>query len=207
MKNGSARGKRFRMVLIAGVLAVSVVLPAFAARGSGTLEAGNQTRIEVSAYCEEPIYSVELEWGSMEFEYQFGTGWNYTDPTFNQIKITNSSLAPVGVDLTFEGNFGYTGTFNTEHNGTGTQYDALYLSAKESSPDVYDDPSGAVYLILNDKRPTNTSSQRIGEITINLVDVIDDKLGEFENQYQPNRIAHITKNSELVTFDSSNLER
>lgn len=204
MRHGCARWKRFGMFLTAGVLAVSAALPVFA--GGGTLESGNKTTIDVSAYCEEPTYSVGLEWGSMEFQYQFGKGWNYEDSAFNQIKITNSSLAPVGVELDFDGNSGYTGTFNTDHDGKGTAYDALYLSARESM-ESSDDPSGSMYLILKGERPTNTEGQKIGTITIELVDVIDSNLDEFENKHGMDKIGHITRYEGLVSFNRSNLER
>lgn len=210
MKHRSFGWKHFGILLSVGILAAALAIPAVASSGRGTLEAGNTVPIEVSAYYEMPTYSVELSWGSMEFKYLYGVGWDYSQnyngsQTFNQITLTNLTSAPVGVDLKFEGNSGiYTGTFNTKHDGEGDSYDALYFSANKNSSE----PTGSVYLILNDVRPVSTDSRTIGQITLKLVDVLEDsKLTEFEYSHASNKIGHVTRDYRLVTFDRNNLER
>jgi len=197
--------KHFGILLSVGILAAALAIPAVASSGRGTLEAGNTVPIEVSAYYEMPTYSVELSWGDMSFKYLYGVGWDYSDKTFNRITLTNFTSAPVGVDLAFEGSYGsYAGTFNTKNDGDGDSYDALYFSANKDSSE----PTGSVYLILNDVCPPNTGSQTIGQIMIKLVDVLEDSsLNEFEYSHGSNKIGHVTRDYGLVTFDRNNLER
>ena len=206
MKCARLHRKQIGTLLMVGVLMILLALPVWA---GGTLEGTNQTNIEVKAYYEIPTYSVELSWGSMEFKYLYGVGWDYgqnynNSQTFNQITLTNLTPVPVGVDLTFEGNSdSYAGTFNTAYNGIGDSYDALYFSAKENDSV----PSGSVYLILNDVRPATMDSQTIGKITLKLVDVLDSNLDNFEYSHGSNKIGHVTRDYGLVTFNKNDLER
>lgn len=203
MKCARLHRKQIGTLLLVGVLMILLALPVFAVQNR-TWDGTTATQIDVSAYYEMPTYSVELSWGGMEFKYLYGVGWDYSNQTFNQITLTNLTAVPVGVDLAFEESYGsYTGTFSTAHDGNGDSYDALYLSANKGSSE----PTGSVYLILNDVRPVNTDSQTIGKITLKLVDVLDSNLNIFESQYEPNKIGHVTRNMGIVPFDKYNLER
>lgn len=206
MKHHDFDLKCLGILISVGVLAAVLAVPAVASQGSNTLELGNTAQIDVSAYYEVPTYSVGIEWGNMDFCYKFGSGWDYTNSTFNQITITNSSLAPVGVELEFDGQSGYRGTFNTEHSGKGEEYEALYLSARESLSS-YNYPSGSVYLILKGNRPMTTDGRNVGQITISLVDVLDSNLDNFEYSHGSNKIGHVTRDYGLVTFNENDLER
>ena len=74
MKCARLHRKQIGTLLMVGVLMILLALPVWA---GGTLEGTNQTNIEVKAYYEIPTYSVELSWGSMEFKYLYGVGWDY----------------------------------------------------------------------------------------------------------------------------------
>lgn len=205
MKHRGFGWKHFGILLSMSILAAALALPAVASSGRGTLEAGNTVPIEVSAYYEMPTYSVELSWGDMSFKYLYGVGWDYSNSTFNRITLTNFTSAPVGVDLAFDGSYGsYTGTFNTKNDGAGDSYDALYFSANKNSSE----PTGSVYLILNDVRPVSTDSRTIGQITLKLVDVLEDsKLTEFEDSHASNKIGHVIRNMGIVPFDRYDLDK
>lgn len=209
MKHRGFGWKHFGILFSVGILAAALALPVLAVQNR-MWDGTTATQIEVSAYYEMPTYSVELSWGSMKFKYLYGVGWDYSQnyngsQTFNQITFTNLTSAPVGVDLKFEGNSGiYTGTFNTKHDGEGDSYDALYFSANKNSSE----PTGSVYLILNDVRPVSTDSRTIGQITLKLVDVLEDsKLTEFEDSHASNKIGHVTRNMGIVPFDRYDLDK
>ncbi len=202
MKHGWLNRKRIGMLLLAGALAVATAVPVFAVTKSSI---GDNTNIDVYASCEEPTYSVDITWGSMEFCYKYGTGWDYSNATFNQIKVENYSLAPVGMTLNFKGQNGYNGKFNSAHDGSGSNYEILYMNSLETnlSQDI---PTGSVYLVLNAPRPTNTERQKAGQITLSLVDVVGTSIDDFENQYGSGSIGHVTRTLGLMPFDRTKLE-
>lgn len=202
MKHEGMNRKRIGTLLLAGALAVATAVPVFAVTKSSI---GDNTTIDVYVSSEEPVYSVNVTWGSMEFCYKYGTGWDYSNATFNQIKVENHSLAPVGMTLKFKGQSGYSGKFNSEQDGSGSNYEVLYMNSLESnlSQNI---PTGSVYLVLNAVRPTNTERQKAGQITLSLVDVVGTSIDEFENQYGSGSIGHVTRTLGLMPFDKNNLE-
>lgn len=206
MKTAQLTRKVFAAFALAEVLAFVTAFPAFATKNTTLELLDHAVRFDVYTLCEEPTYSVSFSWGSMEFYYQYDTGWEYRDPTFNELKFENASLVPVGVTLEFDGQAGYTGKFNTEHTGKGEDYKALYLSARESTdePDV---PTGSMYLILNDKVPFTTQKQRIGEFVVTLKDVVTNGMNQFVETYGEKNIGHVMRSNKIVPFDRDDLNR
>lgn len=206
MKIAQLTRKRIAAFAVAGLLAFVTAFPAFATKNTTLGNLDDAVRFDVYTLCEEPTYSVSFSWGSMEFFYQYETGWEYRDSTFNELRFENASLVPVGVTLEFDGQAGYTGKFNTDHTGKGKNYEALYLSARKSidEPDV---PTGSMYLILNDKVPFTTQKQRVGEFVVTLKDVVSNGVGSFVDTCGENNIGHITRSNEIVPFDRDDLDR
>lgn len=92
-------------------------------------EVGNEHKI---------IYSVEISWGAMNFEYNYGSAWDpathkYTstktegewkvtgclDGTNNRIDVTNNSNYPVTVDMSFKKEEGRFNTVTTDTSVRG----------------------------------------------------------------------------------------
>lgn len=206
MKTARTPRNVFAAFAFAGLLAFATAFPAFATQNTTLGNLDDAVHFDVYTLCEEPTYSVSFSWGSMEFFYQYETGWEYRDPTFNELRFENASLVPVGVTLEFDGQAGYTGKFNTEHTGKGKNYTALYLSARKSTdePDV---PTGSMYLILNNKVPFTTQKQRVGEFVVTLKDVVTNGVEPFVETCGENNIGHITRSNEIVPFDKDDLNR
>ena len=198
MKHHLSGRKHLLAFALAAAFALCTAVPVLA--GSGNLDglySNNKQSIKVTAACEEPVYNVTIEWNSMKFLYKYGNGWDYnTDPNFNAITVTNYSFVPVAVKMDFEGNSGYTGTFNETHNGKGAAYKALYLSEATQE----NCPSGKIYLILNEKQPSNTNEQTVGQVILTLSEVINDNAAVLVDEYGDANIGYVTSASELVPF-------
>lgn len=198
MKHFLSVRKRFLAFVFAAALVLCAAVPVLA--GSGNLDGpytNNKQTIEVTATCESPVYSVTIDWNSMKFSYQYGKGWDYTSvPDFNAITVTNYSFVPVAVKMDFEGNDGYTATFHEKQAGAGESYQALYLS--EATQETF--PKGTIYLILNEKQPSNPNDQVIGRVTLTLSEVIHDNAAALTAEYGDANIGYVTRASELVPF-------
>ena len=101
------------------------------------------------------IYSVEISWGAMNFEYNYGSVWDpathkYTstktegewkvigclDGTNNRIDVTNNSNYPVTVDMSFQKEEGRFNTVTTDTSVRGvfnSDKDALATNINGSS--------------------------------------------------------------------------
>lgn len=198
MKHFLSVRKRFLAFVFAAALVLCAAVPVLA--GSGNLDGpytNNKQTIEVTATCESPVYSVTIDWNSMKFSYQYGKGWDYTSvPDFNAITVTNYSFVPVAVKMDFEGNDDYTAAFCEKQAGAGVSYQALYLS--EATQETL--PKGTVYLILNEKQPSNPNNQVIGQVTLTLSEVIHDNAAALTAEYGDANIGYVTHASELVPF-------
>ncbi len=198
MKHLLSVRKRFLAFVFVAALVLCAAVPVLA--GSGNLDGlytNNKQTIEVTATCESPVYSVTIDWNSMKFSYQYGKGWDYTSvPDFNAITVTNYSFVPVAVKMDFESNDGYTAVFCEKQAGEGVSYQALYLS--EATQETL--PKGTVYLILNEKQPSNPNNQVIGQVTLTLSEVIHDNAAALTDEYGNANIGYVTHASELVPF-------
>lgn len=198
MKHFLSVRKRFLAFVFAAALVLCAAVPVLA--GSGNLDGpytNNKQTIEVTATCESPVYRVTIDWNSMKFSYQYGKGWDYTSvPDFNAITVTNYSFVPVAVKMDFEGNDDYTAAFCEKQAGAGVSYQALYLS--EATQETL--PKGTVYLILNEKQPSNPNNQVIGQVTLTLSEVIHDNAAALTAEYGDANIGYVTHASELVPF-------
>lgn len=203
MKHFLSVRKRFLAFVFAAALVLCAAVPVLA--GSGNLDGpytNNKQTIEVTATCESPVYRVTIDWNSMKFSYQYGKGWDYTSvPDFNAITVTNYSFVPVAVKMDFEGNDGYTATFHEKQAGVGESYQALYLS--EATQETF--PKGTVYLILNEKQPSNPNDQIIGHVTLTLSEVIHDNAAALTAEYGSTNIGYVTQASELVPFSEKDI--
>ena len=173
MKHLLSVRKRFLAFVFAATFVLCAAVPVLA--GSGNLDglySNNKQTIEVTAACESPVYAVTIDWNSMNFSYQYGKGWD------------------------FEGNDGYTATFHEKQAGEGASYQALYLS--EATQETL--PTGTVYLILNEKQPSNPNEQVIGHVTLTLSEVIHDNAAALTAEYGDANIGYVTRASELVPF-------
>ena len=144
--------RKFLSMALAAVLAttmLNVPVTAYADAGKATLEdmaVGNEHKI---------IYSVEISWGAMNFEYNYGSAWDpvthkYTstktegewkvigclDGTNNRIDVTNNSNYPVTVDMSFQKEEGRFNTVTTDTSVRGvfnSDKDALATNINGSS--------------------------------------------------------------------------
>ncbi len=184
------------IVLIAGATLSAVA--ATTIMGSTT----DKTTVPVYATYDEVVYSVGLEWGSMEFHYQYGTGWSVENEGDNKIALTNYSTAPVAAELKFTGTATkYTGSFNTKADGAGEAYQVLYMDGIEGDMG----PEGALYLQLDDSAAPDWDADRrkIGDITIRLLDTRQNNGGNWVDSYDPGSIGKLTQNSEITVYDQN----
>ena len=208
MKHHLSGRKHLLAFVLAAAFALCTAVPVLA--GSGSLnDSNNEQEIKVHATHDDATYQVELSWGSMEFHYKYGTGWDYSgEDDFNQVKIVNYSNVPVAAKFDFEGrtvynnstgeNVTFAGRFNSEKEGTGTDYRALYLDEWTSS----NLPEGNIYLALDGALPPESSSLLVGEITITLVDVVTNGVGSLKAEDgSTDHIGYVNSASELVPFD------
>lgn len=204
MKDHLSGRKQLLAFALAAAFALCTAVPVLA--GSGYLESNGlpyQT-IDVYATHNSVVYNVSLEWGTMDFHYNYGTGWDYSNQVngiqFNEIKVGNSCNAPVAVEFKFEPSIGnFTGTFNTEYKNTGTNYKALYLS--EYTDDNLDaEISSSLYLHLNGKPSIGTDKQLIGNVVVTLVDVLSDDAQLISDCDGADNIGYVTSASQLVPF-------
>lgn len=118
------------------------------ANGEDTVDIG--TTVKLNHYGDAIIYSVAVEWGTMEFTYDYGAVWNpanhkyetnnttkmvkggwlttdYKAPN-NGIKITNNSNFPITADLSYQSGFesigNVTGVFSLAN--TASDFDTAY---------------------------------------------------------------------------------
>ena len=204
MKHPLSGRKHLLTFVLAAAFALGAAVPVVATNNSRLdgIYTNNRQTIDVRAVCDAPTYSVALTWGSMEFHYQYGKGWDYSsDTTFNKITVQNESAIPVAVRLDFDGNGGHQGSFNTKNDGKGTNYKALYLS--ESSQDSF--PTGEVYLILNEKRLSNPDGENVGSITLTLTEVVQDDAQALVSALGDANIGYVTSDSQLIPYTEKNL--
>ncbi len=209
MKHHLFGRKHLLAFALAAAFALCTAAPVMAAVGSSYLyQPLENTSINVYATHDEATYKVELSWGSMDFHYKYGTGWDYSGKDdFNQVKIVNYSNVPVAAKFDFEGRAVYnnltseyvtfTGRFNSEKEGTGTDYRALYLDEWTSS----NLPEGNIYLALDGALPPESSRSQVGEITITLVDVVTRGMDTLAAECGgEENIGYVTSASELKPF-------
>ena len=209
MKHHLSGRKHLLAFALAAAFALCTAVPVLAATGSQYLEQLSEyTEIKVYATHDEATYKVELSWGSMEFLYRYGTGWDYSQAgDFNQIKIVNFSNVPVAAKLDFTGETKYdsstgkyvtfNGKFNSEKDGTGENYRMLYLDEGVSA----DPPEGNIYLTLEGALPPESSSPLVGEITITLVDGVTSGMDTLAIECGgEENIGYVTSASELKPF-------
>lgn len=201
MKNHLSGRKHLLAFVLAAAFVLGIAVPVLATGYLNDIDINNKQQIQVTAVCDAPEYNVELEWGGMEFHYQYGRGWDYSkDSTFNEIKVQNAGFTPVAVKFDFNGNGGHTGRFNTDHAGDGNDYQALYLSAATQQ----NFPNAKMYLILDDKRPSSSS---VGEITLTLTEVVQDDGQALINERGDANIGYVTSDSRLIPFIEKDLNR
>ena len=181
------------------VLALSLALPTLAANSSGetTISSPGATNIPVTASYKEvggndPVYSVDIIWGSMDFTYQAQKGsWDpnthrYTATSggawaspaeganglkSNQLKITNHSNRGIDYQLVYTPDEQYpniTGTLVDNDNYPAPSDSFIPILSAEGKPTDYGDLSVLYNLILNGTPPTGSSSIPIGTITVTI---------------------------------------
>lgn len=209
MKHHLSGRKQLLAFALAAAFALCTAVPVLAAVGPNYLtQLSDSARVYVYAKHAPATYNIELHWGDMEFLYNYGSGWDYSQSNdFNQIKVVNLSNVPVAAKFDFAGetkynsssneNVTFTGRFNSKKDGTGVDYRALYLDeCMTSNP-----PEGNIYLALDGVFPAEASSPLVGEITITLVDVITNGTDTLATECNgAENIGYVTSASELVPF-------
>ena len=122
--------KKLKCVFISLCLFVCFCAPAYAATVNLNGDASVSVKAKYTSGIVADVYSVDIEWGSMEFEYvDAGTKWDPETHTYkteteakwtfdegaNEVKVTNHSNNPVAVALSYTPatDFsGITGTFD-----------------------------------------------------------------------------------------------
>lgn len=186
----------------ASAAAVLLITGAAVSAAAKTMEnTTDKTTVPVYATYDDVVYSVGLECGSMEFHYQYGTGWSVENEADNKIVLTNYSAAPVAAGLEFNGTAKkYVGTFNTEAKGEGSAYQALYMDGVNEGEES---PVGTLYLRLDDSAAPDWDAERtrIGDITIRLLDTRQRDGENWADAYDPGSIGKLTQNGEITVYD------
>ena len=176
--------KKLFCISLAITLMCAMSVTAFAAAGDDTITSGTGSKdIDVNAkYVDGAstpnVYSVDVEWGAMEFTYSTGgqrdwdpdthtytdnttAGWSYTG---NTVKVTNHSNQAVTAAFTFAKDAGITETIGGSFGYSG----ALALAAgTEGSPETAANVTATLTLtgVLSS---TRTSFTKVGTVTVTL---------------------------------------
>lgn len=174
--------KKTRAMLSASILTMMVAVPVYA--GNAVIDSvPSETTIDVKAKYEgttdkPTVYSVDVEWGSMEFIYQApgsskwipakhdyervtdeNSGWSSQG---NTITVTNHSNAAVAANLSFQSGQGYTDITGSFDKGN------ISLDSAEGKK-VSEAPTDTASLTLSGNLDVNvTSSSVVGQIKVSL---------------------------------------
>lgn len=178
------RMKLAAVVLAASVLAAGTTITAWADLTTPGSESVDVTGTYRSGSTSNPVYSVDVSWGSMAFTYTEGSegtwnpvshqydgateaGWTADGNEGGKVTVTNHSNAAIKANLSFSSETGYAeigGTF-TETSGTAND-GSLELASAENTA-VADAPKAQAVLALTGKLAENTpEGTKIGTVTV-----------------------------------------
>ncbi|MBC3887822.1 hypothetical protein GH810_05815 [Acetobacterium paludosum] len=177
-----------KLSTVIGTMAIMamMVTPAFAANLDPGAITGATSKDVNGTTTQTDVYSATVAWGSMAFNYAFGT-WNPTDHTWNgagwsaadfdgakdQVKITNDSSQPIDAAFAYTKDSAKggatTGTFtkvdgNLNETGELTGVMALDLCATDATTG----PAEETYLNLQGAPAANTTAGKVGAVTVSL---------------------------------------
>lgn len=212
MKHPLSGRKHLLTFVLAAAFALGAAVPVLATGGNAHLDLSGlpYQSIDVRVTHDTPEYNVNLAWGSMDFHYKYGTGWDYsgegTEIKSNEVKIRNSSSVPVAVKLKFDSSMeNFTGRFNTKQNGEGINYKALYLSEYEQDT-VESEVSASIFLCLDGKPALDMSNRLVGNVVITLTDVLSDDAAQLILDCNgEENIGYVTSDSQLIPYTEKNL--
>ena len=157
------------------------------------------------------VYSVDIEWGSMEFEYKEASStwnpethkydkdgeakWDCADNS-NKVTVTNHSNKPVNVELSYTSSEAYsdiTGSFDISEKT---------LEAATENSDVSEAPTFGAYLTLSGElSDTVTESTVIGSATVKLSASESSENEAVDNSVSVGYIKLNSKKSEYAAYE------
>ena len=174
--------KKLLLVLLSLALLSALTLTAFAATLNKTTT--SDTKDVTATY--NPggtltVYSVDIAWGSMSFEYTDASAgtWDPATHTYsgstpaawasttNTITVTNHSNAGVSVKLDYTPAADYTGITGTFQNAAEETVTALNLATAEGTTPATA-PGATATLNLSGELPESASSVTVGSVTVTL---------------------------------------
>lgn len=202
--------KKLISLILSLVLVLSMSITAFAAEA-----ADNNTAVVKGSYTASDggiVYSVDVAWGSMEFDYEVPAGvWNEQTHSYesgaakwtyaagaNAVKVTNSSNAAVTVNVTT--NILLSGITASVEGGSFTLGSAAENATTEIEGQATD---STAYITLSGTLTDKTASKMvIGTVTVSIKDETAAALTEEEI----NTAVAALKNGETVTLSNVSAE-
>ena len=180
--------KKMFTLILALAMMTALSVPAFAASGSAnvtTIPETTPTTISVTGiYALAPVattYSVDLEWGAMEFTYTAASKWDPATQTVvedttktgtwtangNTITVTNKSNAIIGATLSFEKAAGIDVTYSFSEGGRDKINEPINFTLNAAT--AGNTPSAsATFNITAGKITANKNGESLGTITVSL---------------------------------------